>query len=71
MPLNPIDGTIAAIRMTLRELDFLPESDQLARLKTILRARIAELESFGGANDDAVNDQNTLGAQHIAISPTR
>jgi hypothetical protein len=44
MPLNPAPATIAALRVALRELDTLPDSDHLRGLKQILYRRIAELE---------------------------
>jgi len=46
VPLNAIDATIHSIRITLLELDLLPDSKDITRLKSILHTRIAELEQL-------------------------
>jgi hypothetical protein len=46
VPINSIYATISAIRITMRDLDLLPASDEVSKLKQILQTRIVELEKF-------------------------
>jgi hypothetical protein len=50
--LTPINATIDSIRVTLRELNLLPNSEHLERLKKILHSRIAELEQIIKSTND-------------------
>ena len=49
MPLNGTYATISALRVTLRELDLIPDSESLSQLKHILFSRIAELERLNNS----------------------
>jgi len=56
---TPITARLTALRTTLLELDFIPESEHLRELRHILLKRLTELERLSRPTDAAAPSQRT------------